>query len=162
MLTNARPKTHTPSQSGVWGVQERLPEGLPTFISLQALFIHSESVAALPSALGRLTRLRMLDCTGCTSLLCLPDSLGDLASLTALRLDACLQLTQLPGNLRQLSSLQQLTLGACAALQVCLHSTPLPTWTCHQSHLWRRPQQDRSIGCSHLLSQEAGNALEAC
>lgn len=99
-------------------VQERLPESLPGFTSLQALFIHSESLLALPSVLGRLTRLRTLDCTGCTSLPELPDSLGSLSNLATLRLDACLRLKQLPDSLTELHSLQKLTLGACATLQV--------------------------------------------
>lgn len=91
---------------------------MPGFTSLQALFIHSQSILALPVALGRLTRLRTLDCTGCTSLSELPESLGGLSNLATLRLDACLQVRQLPESLSELCSLQELTLGACATLQV--------------------------------------------
>ncbi|KAK9854209.1 hypothetical protein WJX84_005707 [Apatococcus fuscideae] len=98
-------------------IKERLPDRLPTFISLQALFIHSEFISALPPALGRLTRLQTLDCTGCTSLQGLSDSLGDLKNLTTLRLDACLQLAHLPDSLTRLCALRTLTMGACAAFQ---------------------------------------------
>ena len=69
--------------------------------------------------MGLLSRLTVINLTGCSSLLELPESLGDLDSLTELDLCGCSALLTLPESTGECTSLTWLDLNRCSSLQVC-------------------------------------------
>ena len=68
--------------------------------------------------MGLLSRLTVINLTGCSSLLELPESIGDLDSLTELDLCGCSALLTLPESTGECTSLTWLDLNRCSSLQV--------------------------------------------
>ena len=74
------------------------------------------SLQVLPTGIGAMYSLRLLELSGCTSLISLPRSLEGLTSLTRLVMGACTSLQTLPDSIGSLSQLQVLDLQGCWSL----------------------------------------------
>jgi SHAQKYF class myb-like DNA-binding protein len=71
----------------------------------------------LPSSIGQLNALQMLDLWGCSNLKELPSSIGQLNALQKLYLSQCSNLKELPSSIGQLNALQKLYLSQCFNLK---------------------------------------------
>ncbi|KAM0828236.1 hypothetical protein ACQ4PT_067679 [Festuca glaucescens] len=92
-------------------------ETLP--LSLDKMWItNCRSVVALPSKIGDLTKLRILNMNGCSDLKALPDEMDGLTSLEQLWIYRCPGIEEFPhGLLQRLSYLKDLTLKGCPELE---------------------------------------------
>eukprot|EP00617_Octactis_speculum_P014704 CAMPEP_0185744032 /NCGR_PEP_ID=MMETSP1174-20130828/1990_1 /TAXON_ID=35687 /ORGANISM="Dictyocha speculum, Strain CCMP1381" /LENGTH=669 /DNA_ID=CAMNT_0028417141 /DNA_START=73 /DNA_END=2082 /DNA_ORIENTATION=- len=71
------------------------------------------SLSELPKSIGQLYNLRVLDCSGCKSLLALPDSIGSLSSLQSLNISSCEALVYVPDSIRRLPALRKVEHQGC-------------------------------------------------
>jgi hypothetical protein len=95
----------------------------------------------LPTSIGQLNTLQMLDLTRCLSLQELPTSIGQLNALQKLDLTRCSSLQDLPTSIGQLNAFQKFNLGDCSQLH------ELPTSIGQLSAI-----QDFNLkGCSELM-----------
>ncbi|CAO2183913.1 unnamed protein product, partial [Urochloa humidicola] len=94
----------------------RIPK-LPA--SLVEIWIQlSISLAALPSNLGDLAKLRELFVSNCKALKALPDGMDGLTSLERLTICACPRIKRFPKGLQlRLPALKRLSIGGCPNLQ---------------------------------------------
>ena len=88
-----------------------LPDAIGDFASLTQLNIKScENLLALPDTIGKLGSLESLILAGCGSLTALPCAVGELGALEFLNVTECRSLAALPDSLGELGSLRSLGL----------------------------------------------------
>lgn len=75
---------------------------------------------SLPDSVGELSRLQVINLSGCAALESLPESIGNLDSLTELDLCGCTALSHLPETLGRCLSLAWMDLNRCRSLQVTI------------------------------------------
>ncbi|GLJ47264.1 hypothetical protein SUGI_0998050 [Cryptomeria japonica] len=102
--------------TGCWKLEE-LP--LPNGVSLRELYIKGTRLRELPSTIGQLSKLAMLEISS-ELLKTLPTCVGNLSSLLELKISSCPNLESLPSSLWNLSSLTKLEIASCEKL----HSLP--------------------------------------
>ncbi|KAL3727274.1 hypothetical protein ACJRO7_032069 [Eucalyptus globulus] len=113
-----------------------LPESIKNLQNLGILNVSKTGIKMLPNAIGRLTKLRELDASGCRGLIEVTASICNLTSLQSLDLRDCValpKLPELPSNLTVVS--------------VTCKSAKLPSFS-HLSHL----KQLRLHNCKYLVS----------
>uniref|UniRef100_A0A0E0JGM0 NB-ARC domain-containing protein n=1 Tax=Oryza punctata TaxID=4537 RepID=A0A0E0JGM0_ORYPU len=81
------------------------------------LFLHSSFLVTLPSSIGTLQSLHLLNLKGCGNLEILPDIICSLQNLHFLNLSQCSVLQALPKNIGNLSNLLHLNLSQCTDLE---------------------------------------------
>lgn len=102
---------------------EQFPEIPENSEGLKYLFLDGTALSELPSSIGNLIGLVLLNLTNCKKLLCLPQSICELMSLRILTVAGCSQLKELPNELGRLRLLEELNADGCGT-QV---ATPLCT-----------------------------------
>ena len=95
-----------------------LPSSLGQLADLEVLDLSGcRKLAKLPDDLCQLTKLQELCLQSCENLEDLPEHLGSLASLRTLNLRKCGNLRRLPDSVRDLSSLEELDVQSCTKLE---------------------------------------------
>ncbi|KAL6318143.1 hypothetical protein AAG906_035648 [Vitis piasezkii] len=87
---------------------KKFPEMLENMKSLRQLLLDETALRELPSSIGRLNGLVLLNLTNCKKLVSLPQSLCKLTSLQILTLAGCSELKKLPDELGSLRCLVNL------------------------------------------------------
>ena len=82
----------------------------------EELMLHSEYATKIPSCVSKMTGLKKLDLSGCSSLISLPDNLGEMTQLNELCLMGCTSLVSLPKSVGELTQLKELNLSFCSNL----------------------------------------------
>ncbi|XP_059065639.1 disease resistance protein RPV1 [Cryptomeria japonica] len=97
---------------------ENLPRDITKRLSLRYLYAQDTGLRELPSNIGELSKLEVLEIGSDFScdLKTLPESMGDLSSLTSLTISSS-QLKTLPESMGDLSSLTSLTISYCSQLK---------------------------------------------
>jgi len=72
----------------------------------------------LPTNIGHLPMLKVLDVGGNTELVTFPETIGELSNLEVLQADHCYKIQGLPDQIKQLSKLTHLDLGDCNLLNL--------------------------------------------
>ncbi|XP_056159743.1 disease resistance protein RPV1-like [Syzygium oleosum] len=96
--------------SSCGGLQE-LPKEIGKLEKLKELAIDGVKIKEIPSSIGFLKELEILDALGCESLVGLPDSIGQLENLSTLDLRFCDKFEGFPESIGSLVKLQRLLLG---------------------------------------------------
>lgn len=87
---------------------KKLPEIQKNLKNLVELFLDGSGIIELPSSIGFLNGLVLLNLMHCKKLASLPQSICDLTSLWTLNLHGCSELKELPGDLGNLQCLAEL------------------------------------------------------
>lgn len=85
-----------------------LPEFWESMVHLSMLALEGTAIRKLPSSLGCLVGLEVLNLTDCQSLVCLPDTIRGLNSLRILDISGCSKLSRLPDGLKEIKCLEEL------------------------------------------------------
>lgn len=85
-----------------------LPEFGESMVHLSMLALEGTAIRKLPSSLGCLVGLEVLNLTDCQSLVCLPDTIRGLNSLRILDISGCSKLSRLPDGLKEIKCLEEL------------------------------------------------------
>ncbi|XP_061361224.1 TMV resistance protein N-like [Gastrolobium bilobum] len=85
-----------------------LPEFGERMEHLSMLALEGTAIKKLPSSLGCLVGLAVLNLKNCKSLVCLPDSIHGLISLRILNISGCSKLSRLPEGLKEIKCLEEL------------------------------------------------------
>ncbi|XP_058754677.1 TMV resistance protein N-like [Vicia villosa] len=85
-----------------------LPEFGENMENLSLLELQGTAIRKLPSSLGSLVGLIMLNLKDCKSLVCIPDTIHGLNSLVTLDISGCSKLCRLPDGLKEIKSLEEL------------------------------------------------------
>jgi Leucine-rich repeat (LRR) protein len=95
-----------------------LPSSVGNISELQVLNLHNcSNLVKLPSSFGHATNLWRLDLSGCSSLVELPSSIGNITNLQELNLCNCSNLVKLPSSIGNLHLLFTLSLARCQKLE---------------------------------------------
>ncbi|KAK9938498.1 hypothetical protein M0R45_015231 [Rubus argutus] len=86
----------------------KLPNDIGHLESLQELYVNGTGLRELPSSIGMVERLTLLNLKDCKHLVSLPSSLGGFKSLKALDLSGCSKLDKLPDELSHVDCLETL------------------------------------------------------
>ncbi|XP_024161541.1 disease resistance protein RUN1 isoform X1 [Rosa chinensis] len=86
---------------------KKLPNDMGHLESLEELHVNGTSIRELPSSIGRLERLLLLEMEDCKDLMCLPISVGGLKSLKIVNIYGCSKLNNLPEELGCLACLEE-------------------------------------------------------
>ncbi|XP_062025343.1 TMV resistance protein N-like [Rosa rugosa] len=86
---------------------KKLPNDMGHLESLEELHVNGTSIRELPSSIGRLERLLLLEMEDCKDLMCLPISVGGLKSLKIVNISGCSKLNNLPEELGRLACLEE-------------------------------------------------------
>ncbi|MBA0716569.1 hypothetical protein Golax_015389 [Gossypium laxum] len=81
---------------------------------LLRIYLDGTSIEQLPSSIGNLSSLVLLNLKDCRNLVGLPGSIGGCTSLKTLNLSECYKVENLPENLQQLEFLEVLDLSKTA------------------------------------------------
>ncbi|XP_058743965.1 TMV resistance protein N-like isoform X1 [Vicia villosa] len=87
---------------------KHLPEFDESMDNLLNLCLEETAIKKLPSSLGFLVSLILLDLENCKNLTCLPDTIGGLKSLLILNVSCCSRLRSFPEGLKEIKSLSEL------------------------------------------------------
>ncbi|KAB2095794.1 hypothetical protein ES319_A01G064400v1 [Gossypium barbadense] len=107
---------------------ERIPEIVGEMECLKELCLDGTGIKELPSSIGHLRRLMLLNLKDCSKLESLPSSIGGCEFLKTLILSGCSKLKNFPESLQQLESLEELNLSETAI------TTP-PSFIFHKKNL---------------------------
>ncbi|TYH30146.1 hypothetical protein ES288_A01G070600v1 [Gossypium darwinii] len=107
---------------------ERIPEIVGEMECLKELCLDGTGIKELPSSIGHLRRLMLLNLKDCSKLESLPSSIGGCEFLKTLILSGCSKLKNFPESLQQLESLEELDLSETAI------TTP-PSFIFHMENL---------------------------
>ncbi|RDX68598.1 TMV resistance protein N, partial [Mucuna pruriens] len=91
-----------------------LPEFGESMEHLSELSLEGTDIRKLPSSLGCLVGLALLDLGNCKNLVCLPDTIHKLKSLKVLDVSGCSKLSSLPEGLKEIKSLEELNASETA------------------------------------------------
>ncbi|KHG24892.1 TMV resistance N [Gossypium arboreum] len=105
-----------------------IPEVVGEMECLKKLHLDGTGINELPSSIGHLRSLVLLNLKDCCKLENLPSSIGGCELLTSLVLSGCSKLENLPENLQQIKSLEKLDLSGTAI-------TTTPTFIFHMKNL---------------------------
>ncbi|XP_040935111.1 TMV resistance protein N [Gossypium hirsutum] len=105
-----------------------IPEVVGEMECLKKLHLDGTGINELPSSIGHLRSLVLLNLKDCCKLENLPSSIGGCEFLTTLVLSGCSKLENLPENLQQIKSLEKLDLSGTAT------TTP-PSFIFHMKNL---------------------------
>ncbi|KAL4376049.1 hypothetical protein GQ457_02G037630 [Hibiscus cannabinus] len=78
---------------------------------LLELYLERTGIEGLPSSIGKLSNLILLNLKDCRNLVSLPSSIGGCTSLRALNLSGCIRVEKLPEKLQQVEFLEELDLS---------------------------------------------------
>jgi Leucine-rich repeat (LRR) protein len=87
---------------------KRLPEFDECMKNLSQLYLEDTAITKLPSSLGFLESLTLLDLENCKNLVCLPDTICKLKSLLTLNVSGCSKIRSFPEGLKEIKSLEEL------------------------------------------------------
>ncbi|TYI42153.1 hypothetical protein ES332_A01G077700v1 [Gossypium tomentosum] len=107
---------------------ERIPEIVGEMECLKELCLDGTGIKELPSSIGHLRHLMLLNLKDCSKLESLPSSIGGCEFLKTLILSGCSKLKNFPESLQQLESLEELDLSETAI------TTP-PSFIFHMENL---------------------------
>ncbi|KAG4161385.1 hypothetical protein ERO13_D01G051410v2, partial [Gossypium hirsutum] len=107
---------------------DRIPEIVGEMECLKELCLDGTGIKELPSSIGHLRSLMLLNLKDCSKLESLPSSIGGCEFLKTLLLSGCSKLKNFPESLRQLESLEELNLSETAI------TTP-PSFIFHMKNL---------------------------
>ncbi|TYH86787.1 hypothetical protein ES332_D01G069200v1 [Gossypium tomentosum] len=93
---------------------DRIPEIVGEMECLKELCLDGTGIKELPSSIGHLRSLMLLNLKDCSKLESLPSSIGGCEFLKTLLLSGCSKLKNFPESLRQLESLEELNLSETA------------------------------------------------
>ncbi|KAG4122933.1 hypothetical protein ERO13_D11G297350v2 [Gossypium hirsutum] len=93
---------------------KRFPEIDGKMECLLRIYLDGTSIEQLPSSIGNLSSLVLLNLKDCRNLVSLPGSIGGCTSLKTLNLSDCYKVENLPENLQQLEFLEVLDLSKTA------------------------------------------------
>ncbi|XVF78231.1 hypothetical protein PTKIN_Ptkin14bG0113700 [Pterospermum kingtungense] len=93
---------------------ERFPEIDGVMDCLLELYLDGTNIEVLPSSIGHLSNLVLLNLKGCSNLVSLPSSINGCKCLKTLNLSGCFKVETLPENLQQVELLEELDLGETA------------------------------------------------
>ncbi|PPD71116.1 hypothetical protein GOBAR_DD32004 [Gossypium barbadense] len=93
---------------------DRIPEIVREMECLKELCLYGTGIKELPSSIGHLRSLMLLNLKDCSKLESLPSSIGGCEFLKTLLLSGCSKLKNFPESLRQLESLEELNLSETA------------------------------------------------
>nr|AHG28994.1 NBS-LRR protein [Cicer arietinum] len=87
---------------------KHLPEFDKSMKHLSNLSLSDTAITKLPSSLGYLVFLRLLDLENCKNLISLPDTISELKSLITLNVSGCSKLHSIPEGLKEINCLEEL------------------------------------------------------
>ncbi|KAK8589094.1 hypothetical protein V6N12_023500 [Hibiscus sabdariffa] len=90
---------------------QRFPEIDGKMECLLKLYLNGTSIEELPSSIGKLSSLVLLNLEDCHNLVSLPSTIGGCTSLKSLNLSGCYKVENLPENLLQVEFLEELELS---------------------------------------------------
>ncbi|XVF70297.1 hypothetical protein PTKIN_Ptkin11bG0150100 [Pterospermum kingtungense] len=93
---------------------KRFPEINGKMECLVELYLDGTGIEELPSSIGHLSSLVLLNLKDCKNLACLPSSIQGLENLKILNLSGCSKIENLPVNLQQVKLLEELDLSETA------------------------------------------------
>ncbi|CAK9254036.1 unnamed protein product, partial [Sphagnum jensenii] len=97
---------------------KELPTSIGKLTTLQLLDLsRCSQLKELPTFIDKLIGLEKLDLSGCSQLMELPTSIDKLISLQKLDLSGCSNLTELPTSINKLTNLEKLDLSGCSKLK---------------------------------------------
>ncbi|XP_027335730.1 TMV resistance protein N-like isoform X2 [Abrus precatorius] len=91
-----------------------LPEFGACMEHLSMLSLEGTAITKLPSSLGCLVGLALLDLKNCKNLVCLPDTIHKLKSLIVLNVSGCSKIHSLPESLKEIKCLEELNASETA------------------------------------------------
>ena len=97
---------------------KNFPEVQGQMENLSELYLDGTAIRGLPSSIGHLNGLVLLDLTNCKQLANLPQSICELTSLQTLTLSGCIELKKLPDDLGSLQCLVELNANGTAIQEV--------------------------------------------
>ncbi|XVE50326.1 hypothetical protein DITRI_Ditri01bG0153100 [Diplodiscus trichospermus] len=92
----------------------RFPEIDGEMECLLEIYLDRTGIEELPSSIGHLSNLVLLNLKDCSNLVCLPNNIDGCKCLKTLNLSCCSKLETLPDNLQQLEFLEELDLSETA------------------------------------------------
>ncbi|GAU26525.1 hypothetical protein TSUD_361580 [Trifolium subterraneum] len=82
--------------------------------NLSQLYLEETAITKLPSSLGFLESLTLLNLENCKNLVCLPDTISELKSLLTLNVSGCSKIRSFPEGLKEIKSLEELSANETA------------------------------------------------
>ena len=96
----------------------KVPEFEENMQRVLKLYLDETTITKLPTSIGHLTGLTLLNMKDCKSLTCLPNTIFNLKFLKYVNIFGCTKLGRLPENLGNAESIEQLDLSKTAIRQV--------------------------------------------
>ncbi|XP_050240615.1 disease resistance protein RUN1-like isoform X2 [Quercus robur] len=96
----------------------KIPEFEENMQRVLKLYLNGTAITKLPTSIGHLTGLALLNIRDCKSLTCLPNTIFNLKFLTDVNIFGCRKLGRLPENLGNAESIEKLDLSETAIRQV--------------------------------------------